>query len=99
MSRRGTTNTNVRGSSYDRRRRKQWLLDTFGDGTTAPCSFDGCEKMLTFKTMTVDRFPLAGEDGGTYKRNNIRPACGPCNFADEVNREKKKKRYGYKDDF
>lgn len=96
---RGTTNTNVRGSSYDRRVRKQWLLDTFGDGTTVVCSFEGCDRVLTFKTMTVDRFPIPGGEGGRYVRGNIRPACGPCNYADEVNRERKKKRYGYEDQF
>lgn len=72
---RGTSNGNAAGSSYARRRRKLWLLATFGDGTTAPCSFDGCEEVLTFETLTVDRFPVAGVDGGTYKRGNIRPAC------------------------
>ena len=81
-TRRGTSNSNSRGGSKDRRIRKQWLLDTFGDGTIAICSFDECEEELTFDTITVDRHPLAGIDGGTYKRDNIRPACGKCNSAD-----------------
>lgn len=98
MSRRGTTNTNVRGSSYDRRRRKQWLLDTFGDGTTVVCSFAGCNKILTFATMTVDRYPLAGIDGGRYRRGNIRPACRTCNESDGATKMVSR-RYGYKDDF
>lgn len=76
MSPRGTSNGNASGSSYDRRRRKQWLLVTFGDGTTAPCHY--CEKALTFVTLTVDRI-LAGVLGGTYRRDNIRPACMRCN--------------------
>lgn len=79
-TRRGTTNQNSRGSSEQRRQRKQWLLTTFGDGTTAPCSF-GCGQLLTMATLTVDRFPLPGCQGGTYMRGNIRPACGPCNSA------------------
>lgn len=71
---RGTTNRNQRGSSADRRRRKQWLLDTFGDGFTCLCSFQDCIEVLIFETITVDRIQL-GMDGGTYRRNNIRPAC------------------------
>ncbi|MFF2388938.1 hypothetical protein [Agromyces sp. NPDC058104] len=79
---RTASNSNDRGSAETRRRRKQWLLDEFGDGVQAQCGFDGCETMVTFETMQVDRFPIAGIDGGTYRRGNIRPACGPCNFAD-----------------
>lgn len=82
MTRRGTTNRNARGSSYSRRIRKQWLLDTFGDGNTAICSFDGCDTVLDFDTITADRYPIPGAEGGTYKRNNIRPACGTCNSKD-----------------
>lgn len=75
---RGTTNRNARGSAETRRRRKLWLLETFGDGTTAPCSF-ACGTVLTFETITVDRFPVPGCQGGGYDRSNIRPACGSCN--------------------
>lgn len=71
---RGTSNSNVRGSAESRRRRKRYLLDTFGDGESAPCSFEGCEVVLTFETITVDRI-LMGVDGGSYRRDNIRPAC------------------------
>ena len=73
-------NGNVRGSAQDRRRRKQWLLDTFGDGTEVMCHLevsDQCEMVLTFETLTVDRV-VPGCLGGRYTRNNIRPACGPC---------------------
>lgn len=78
---RGTSNANQRGSAKDRRARKQWLLDTFGDGTVAPCFVDGCTAVLTFDTITVDRIQL-GVDGGSYRRNNIRPACGPHNASE-----------------
>jgi 5-methylcytosine-specific restriction endonuclease McrA len=37
-----------------------------------------CPKLLNFDTITVDRI-IPGCKGGTYRRNNIRPACGPCN--------------------
>jgi 5-methylcytosine-specific restriction endonuclease McrA len=79
---RGTTNRNQRGNTADRRARRQWLLDTFGDGTTAPCmiKWDGhCQKVVDETTLTVDRHPVPGIDGGTYAYDNIRPACGPCN--------------------
>jgi 5-methylcytosine-specific restriction endonuclease McrA len=76
-ARRGTTNRNVRGSAESRRRRKVWLLQTFGDGQVAECSF--CSRLVDFDSITVDRFPTPGCQGGTYRRDNIRPACGPCN--------------------
>lgn len=80
------SNGNITGSSANRRVRRRWLLKTFGDGTTAPCSF-GCGTMLVDdKTapnhIWVDRYPIPGKDGGTYKRGNIRPACGPCSCAE-----------------
>ena len=74
--RRGTTNRNDRGSAESRRIRRQWLLDNFGDGTTCRCST--CPTILTAETLTVDRHPVAGADGGTYRRGNIRPQCAPC---------------------
>lgn len=73
---RGTSNTNARGSSYARRARKQYLLDQFGDGKTTTCY--RCPAVLDFSTITVDRI-IPGCHGGTYRRNNIRPACSPCN--------------------
>lgn len=79
---RGTTNRNQRGSSHERRVRRQWLLDTYGDGETAPCSIawdEHCLGDVDATTLTVDRHPVPGVDGGTYDKNNIRPGCGPCN--------------------
>lgn len=78
MTKRGTTNRNARGSVYDRRARKQWLLDEFGDGQSAACSFE-CSTVVTLETLFVDRHPIPGCQGGTYARTNIRPSCGPCN--------------------
>lgn len=43
------------------------------------CRCYRCGKLLVFLTLTVDRI-IPGKKGGTYRRNNIRPACGPCNF-------------------
>jgi hypothetical protein len=76
--RRGTTNRDERGSAAARRARKLWLLAEFGDGTAAPCSFN-CGAVLTFETITIDRYPVPGCRGGRYIRGNIRPACAPCN--------------------
>lgn len=68
-----------RGSAEDRRRRKQYLLDVYGDGSTVKCWL--CGLMLTYATLTVDRV-VPGAYGGRYIRKNIRPACGPCNSRD-----------------
>jgi 5-methylcytosine-specific restriction endonuclease McrA len=62
-----------RGSSRDRARRKEWLLRTFGDGTSAPCTF--CAARLTKATVEADRIT----PGGSYRRENIQPACRQCN--------------------
>lgn len=35
-------------------------------------------RQLSAQPLTVDRI-IPGVFGGTYKRNNIRPACGGCN--------------------
>lgn len=75
-TKRGTVHANERGSSYDRRRRKVFLLVTFGDGEKAPCY--RCAMLLSFETLTVDRVK-PGIEGGRYTRDNIRPACGGCN--------------------
>lgn len=42
------------------------------------CRCYRCGKLLIFETLTVDRI-IPGCRGGTYRRNNIRPACAPCN--------------------
>ena len=40
----------------------------------------GCGTWLTVDTVWVDRL-VPGCRGGTYRRDNIRPACGPCNMS------------------
>lgn len=80
---RGTSNGNASGNADDRRRRRQWLLDTYGDGVTAQCGLGGvqvagCLVTVDIVTLTVDRI-VPGCRGGTYARGNIRPACGSCN--------------------
>jgi 5-methylcytosine-specific restriction endonuclease McrA len=103
---RGTSNGNARGGSADRARRRAWLVETFradadllilfgaevatlrGMGVPA-CRCYRCGKLLTEDRLTVDRI-VPGIHGGTYRRNNIRPACGRCNSATgAVTRRKK----------
>ena len=42
------------------------------------CRCYRCGELLTEETVTVDRI-IPGCRGGTYRRNNIRPACAGCN--------------------
>lgn len=49
-----------------------------GDTVHLCCRCYRCGKLLTFETLTVDRI-IPGKFGGTYRRNNIRPACKTCN--------------------
>jgi hypothetical protein len=66
-----------RGSSRDRRARREWLVSPAagfgGDGVKVPCIF--CQAMMTAAELHVDRI----EAGGSYARSNIQPACPPCN--------------------
>jgi len=67
-----------RGSSYARRRRKHWLLETFGDGRHCRC-WD-CGQKLSYRTLEADRI-IPGAYGGPYRRENLRPSCRACNAA------------------
>jgi 5-methylcytosine-specific restriction endonuclease McrA len=62
-----------RGNSRDRLARKHWMLSHFGDGSTANCYH--CGMPLTLETMEADRII----PGGSYRRDNILPACRRCN--------------------
>lgn len=74
-SRRQQTKDDKRGSSADRRARKTYMLNTFGDGTTVACVH--CAKSLTRETLQADRIV----PGGSYRRENVQPACAKCNNA------------------
>lgn len=54
--------------------------DTFYSNveTLPACRCFHCGLILTVHEVTVDRI-IPGCKGGTYRRNNIRPACEPCN--------------------
>jgi len=72
---RGTSNSNIRGNVYDRRKRRQWMLDAFGNGKTCPCHW--CKRRL--RKPQADRYPRCGHMGGRYTRDNIVPSCADCN--------------------
>lgn len=69
-----------RGNNRDRARRREWLLATFDPDLgpdKARCALDisaVCRKVVDRLSLTVDRI----EPGGTYARDNIRPACSAC---------------------
>jgi 5-methylcytosine-specific restriction endonuclease McrA len=48
------------------------------EGAEPACRCYRCGVLLTEDTVTVDRIK-PGCRGGTYRRDNIRPACGRCN--------------------
>lgn len=57
-----------------------------GNGETVPCYWK-CGRVLTERTVESDRLVA----GGSYRRDNIVPACRPCNLArsddDVISRE------------
>jgi 5-methylcytosine-specific restriction endonuclease McrA len=65
-----------RGSAAARRSRKGYLLTLWGDGETCPCAY--CGHVLTFATIEADRV-IPGNLGGSYRRENVIPACRVCN--------------------
>lgn len=76
---RGTSNRDVRGNTRDRQRRREWLIRTYrSDCGVGTCRCYRCGELLTVDTVTVDRI-IPGCQGGTYRRENIRPACAGCN--------------------
>jgi hypothetical protein len=75
VSRRGTSNTNIRGNTAQRRARKAQLLARDGDGDTAPCW--ECGTRVAAAEMVADRIK-AGRDGGSYQIDNLRVHCHPC---------------------
>lgn len=82
-----TKGNDKRGSVYDRRARRDYLMLRFGNGKTVPCYW--CGKRMRTK-FTVDRYPICGHDGGTYARNNIVPSCSSCNSTRCLNKKCKK---------
>jgi 5-methylcytosine-specific restriction endonuclease McrA len=69
-------NGGARPNAYQRRANRYFLLVTFGDGQTCPCVY--CGDTLEYSTIEVDRV-IPGAKGGSYRRENIVPACFDCN--------------------
>lgn len=70
-----------RGSNRNRAARRAWLLAEFDPDLgpeLARCHLfglsDACPGYVDAQTLTVDRI----EPGGSYRHDNIRPACTPC---------------------
>jgi hypothetical protein len=52
-------------------------LDQDHPGKQPACRCYRCGTLLTVDTVSADRV-VPGCRGGTYRRSNIRPACGTC---------------------
>jgi 5-methylcytosine-specific restriction endonuclease McrA len=78
FARGGRPGGDQRGSSQARRARKGYLLVLWGDGSSCPCIY--CGHSLVSATLEVDRI-IPGALGGSYRRENIVPACRGCNVA------------------
>lgn len=87
---RGTTNRNVRGNTRDREARRWFLMNTYAADRLGYCRCYRCGKLLLLDEITVDRI-IPGSHGGTYRRDNIRPACATCNSATGVKAKLKPK--------
>lgn len=72
--RRGTSNSNARGNTTDRERRKAWLMKHWACDTPGYVRCYRCGCLLDWHSITIDRV-VPGSQGGRYTRNNIRPAC------------------------
>ena len=72
----GRAGGEFRGSSKDRRASRERLATEFGDGTYAPCVH--CGVKLYVDDVTRDKI-IPGEEGGTYRHENLIPACASCN--------------------
>lgn len=68
-----------RGSNKSRRARKLRLIRVYGDEAKGTIGCIWCDKVLNYKTLTVDRL-VPGCEGGTYRWENIAPACRHCNI-------------------
>lgn len=83
---RGTSNAAVRGSAADRAARRAYLVRTYGwpEAGIVLCYRCGVPLLqdedpdAPGQAVTVDRI-VPGCLGGRYTRDNVRPACGPCN--------------------
>ncbi len=57
------------------------MLSTWGDGSSCECVH--CGTGLTYETVEADRIV----PGGSYRRDNVQPACRGCNARRSDNAE------------
>lgn len=74
----------VRGNSYDRRRRREWIIEQFAERDSRGRLWircEHCKKRMWARSRKwqVDRFPVCGHAGGRYVRGNVVPSCSQCN--------------------
>jgi hypothetical protein len=67
---------NLVGNTGDRHKRRQALLEEFGDGHTCPCVY--CGLRLAEGTLEQDKIHTTAE-GGRYRKSNLVPSCSSCN--------------------
>ena len=67
-----------RGNSYDRKRRREQLIEKHGKGPWIWCHHCKCKMRADSDTWDVDRIVCELRDGG-YVRSNIVPSCVSCN--------------------
>jgi 5-methylcytosine-specific restriction endonuclease McrA len=58
------------------------MLATWGDGSQCPCVH--CGGLLSYTTVEADRI-IPGSQGGSYRRENVQPACRRCNASRQDN--------------
>lgn len=78
---RGTSNQNERGNTRQRAARRAWLMKAWACDLPGYVRCYRCGRVLGgigADELTIDRI-IPGCKGGTYARNNIRPACMLCN--------------------
>ena len=75
---RGTSNSNARGSSYTRRARRQWLVQTWQSEHAGRCRCYRCGTLLDEQLCHCGS-NRARVSGRPVRARNIRPACASCN--------------------
>jgi hypothetical protein len=61
------------GNSRDKRARRLFLCP----GRSVACFW--CGRRISRRRMEVDRWPICGHLGGSYRRDNIVASCPRCN--------------------
>ncbi len=80
-TRRGTTNQNVRGNTEDRRRRREYLVETFrADALLCTLSFDGATTTRAVARGDLERFTQVQRSIGIAVTSAEACRCYRCGF-------------------